>query len=139
MGFVLLGIYAWEYLRAARGSHDDARTWFEFLPHCLCWQAVCNFVFIPETCLRSMGFGHALPMLSAMALFFSVAAVGMPGLGNFIGEFLSLLGWVPNQSNGHGVCSVWSHTGGGVFTLAYSTSISWAVTGAKEPRARRVT
>jgi len=31
-------------------------------------------------------------MLSAMALFFSIAAVGMPGLGNFIGEFLSLLG-----------------------------------------------
>ena len=30
--------------------------------------------------------------MSVVALFFSVAALGMPGLGNFIGEFLALLG-----------------------------------------------
>ena len=38
------------------------------------------------------GLWAKLPKMSAMALFFSIAALGMPGLGNFIGEFLSLLG-----------------------------------------------
>jgi NADH-quinone oxidoreductase subunit M len=38
------------------------------------------------------GFWGVAPKLSFMALFFTVAAVGMPGLGNFIGEFLVLLG-----------------------------------------------
>jgi NADH-quinone oxidoreductase subunit M len=30
--------------------------------------------------------------MSVVAFFFSVAALGMPGLGNFVGEFLALLG-----------------------------------------------
>jgi len=32
------------------------------------------------------------PKMGFMAVFFTVAAVGMPGLGNFIGEFLVLIG-----------------------------------------------
>jgi NADH-quinone oxidoreductase subunit M len=32
------------------------------------------------------------PRLGAMTLFFIVASLGMPGLGNFVGEFLVLLG-----------------------------------------------
>ncbi|CAI8891689.1 NADH:quinone oxidoreductase subunit M [Methylococcus capsulatus] len=32
------------------------------------------------------------PRIGAITLFFSVAALGMPGLGNFVGEFLVLLG-----------------------------------------------
>ncbi|MDE0008139.1 MAG: proton-conducting transporter membrane subunit, partial [Gammaproteobacteria bacterium] len=32
------------------------------------------------------------PRMGVMTLFFVVASVGMPGLGNFIGEFLALLG-----------------------------------------------
>jgi len=38
------------------------------------------------------GLWGAAPKMGFMALFFTVAAVGMPGLGNFIGEFLVLLG-----------------------------------------------
>lgn len=34
---------------------------------------------------------HA-PRMGVMTLFFVVASVGMPGLGNFVGEFLALLG-----------------------------------------------
>jgi len=43
--------------------------------------------------MRQMGglWGVA-PKMGFMAVFFTVAAVGMPGLGNFIGEFLVLLG-----------------------------------------------
>ena len=32
------------------------------------------------------------PRMGVMTLFFVVASVGMPGLGNFVGEFLALLG-----------------------------------------------
>ena len=38
------------------------------------------------------GFWAQVPRMSAVALFFSIAALGMPGLGNFVGEFLALLG-----------------------------------------------
>ena len=38
------------------------------------------------------GLWGVVPKMGFMALFFTVAAVGMPGLGNFIGEFLVLLG-----------------------------------------------
>ncbi len=38
------------------------------------------------------GFWTHAPRMGGMGLFFAVAALGMPGLGNFIGEFLVLLG-----------------------------------------------
>jgi NADH-quinone oxidoreductase subunit M len=38
------------------------------------------------------GFWEKVPKMAVVAIFFSVAALGMPGLGNFIGEFLALLG-----------------------------------------------
>jgi len=38
------------------------------------------------------GFWIKVPRMAVMLLFFSIAALGMPGLGNFIGEFLVLLG-----------------------------------------------
>ena len=38
------------------------------------------------------GLWPALPRLSALALFFAIASLGLPGLGNFIGEFLVLQG-----------------------------------------------
>jgi NADH-quinone oxidoreductase subunit M len=43
--------------------------------------------------MTAMGGLWALaPRLGAMTLFFIVASLGMPGLGNFVGEFLVLLG-----------------------------------------------
>jgi NADH-quinone oxidoreductase subunit M len=43
--------------------------------------------------LREMGgLAAALPRLAAFVLFFAVASLGLPGLGNFVGEFLVLLG-----------------------------------------------
>ena len=38
------------------------------------------------------GLWQIVPRLSAFALFFAMASLGLPGLGNFIGEFLVLLG-----------------------------------------------
>ncbi len=38
------------------------------------------------------GLWSLTPRMAAIALFFAVAALGLPGLGNFVGEFLVLLG-----------------------------------------------
>jgi NADH-quinone oxidoreductase subunit M len=91
MGFVLLGIYAWNLY----GLQGAVMT---MLAHGLSAAALFMIAGGIQHRLHSRdmdkisGLWSQLPMLSAMALFFSIAAVGMPGLGNFIGEFLSLLG-----------------------------------------------
>ena len=38
------------------------------------------------------GIWQSAPRMGAIAMFFIVASLGMPGLGNFVGEFLILLG-----------------------------------------------
>ena len=38
------------------------------------------------------GLWDTMPRLSGAALFFALASLGLPGLGDFIGEFLILLG-----------------------------------------------
>jgi NADH-quinone oxidoreductase subunit M len=38
------------------------------------------------------GLAARVPVLAGFGLFFAVASLGMPGTGNFLGEFLALLG-----------------------------------------------
>lgn len=91
MGFVLLGIYAWNEL-ALQGAV------MTMLAHGL--SAAALFMLagglqhrIHTRNMQDMGgFWAKVPRMSFVALFFSIAALGMPGLGNFIGEFLALLG-----------------------------------------------
>jgi NADH-quinone oxidoreductase subunit M len=46
--------------------------------------------------MREMGGLWArLPFLPPIAMFFSAAALGLPGMGNFVGEFLILVGSFP--------------------------------------------
>ncbi|MBB2172423.1 NADH-quinone oxidoreductase subunit M [Gluconacetobacter asukensis] len=40
---------------------------------------------------RMGGLWQALPHLSSVGLFFAIASLGLPGMGNFVGEFLTLL------------------------------------------------
>ncbi|HTR00086.1 MAG TPA: NADH-quinone oxidoreductase subunit M, partial [Candidatus Acidoferrum sp.] len=91
MGFVLLGIYAWN-AQAVQGAV------MTMLAHG--FSAAALFMLAGglqhRIHTREMdkmgGFWGVAPKLSFMAMFFTVAAVGMPGLGNFVGEFLVLLG-----------------------------------------------
>ena len=91
MGFVTLGVYAWNEL-ALQGAV------ITMLAHGL--SAAALFMLagglqhrIHTRNMEDMGgFWAKVPRMSAVALFFSIAALGMPGLGNFIGEFLALLG-----------------------------------------------
>ncbi len=91
MGFVTLGVYAWNE-QALQGAV------MTMLAHGL--SAAALFMLagglqhrIHTRDMREMGgFWAKAPRMAAVALFFSIAALGMPGLGNFVGEFLALLG-----------------------------------------------
>jgi NADH-quinone oxidoreductase subunit M len=44
------------------------------------------------------GLLSVMPRLAAMGLFFAIAALGLPGMGNFVGEFLVLMGLSSSSS-----------------------------------------
>jgi NADH-quinone oxidoreductase subunit M len=46
---------------------------------------------------RMGGLWSTVPRLGALALFFAIASLGLPGLGNFIGEVLVLFGSFPEE------------------------------------------
>jgi NADH-quinone oxidoreductase subunit M len=91
MGFVLLGIYAWNLI----GLQGAVMT---MLAHGLSAAALFSLAGGLQGRLHTRELGRMgglwalAPRMAVVALFFSVAALGMPGLGNFVGEFLSLLG-----------------------------------------------
>ncbi|MGH8559380.1 MAG: complex I subunit 4 family protein, partial [Methylococcales bacterium] len=91
MGFILVGIFAWNEL-ALQGAV------MTMLAHGISSAALFIIAGSLQERMhtrdmrRMGGLWAEVPRLSAIALFFSVAALGMPGLGNFIGEFLVLLG-----------------------------------------------
>ncbi len=97
MGFVLLGIYAGNVL-SMQGA----------VMQIICHGVSTGALFIIVGALqerihtRDMSAMGALwstvPRMGAVALFFALASLGLPGLGNFIGEFLVLLGAYPVNS-----------------------------------------
>ena len=94
LGFVLLGVFAWNTL-ALQGVV------MQMLAHGVSTGAL----FITAGALQERlhtrdmrkfgGLWASLPRLSATGLFFAIASLGLPGLGNFVGEFLILLGTFP--------------------------------------------
>lgn len=91
LGFVLLGIFAWN-TQALQGAV------MQMLAHGISTGAL--FILagalqerIHTRDMRRMGgLWGTTPKLGGITLFFSMASLGMPGLANFIGEFLVLLG-----------------------------------------------
>ncbi|MGH8454890.1 MAG: NADH-quinone oxidoreductase subunit M, partial [Nevskiales bacterium] len=91
MGFVLVGAYAGN-LQALQGVV------MQMLAHGVSTGALfilCGEVYerIHTRELGQMGgLWQRLPHLGAIALFFALASLGLPGLGNFVGEILILIG-----------------------------------------------
>lgn len=91
LGFVLLGIYAWNPL-ALQGAI------MQMLAHGLSTGALFVLVGALQERLHTRdmrligGLWSRVPRISAIGLFFAIASLGLPGLGNFVGEFLVLLG-----------------------------------------------
>ncbi|NQZ33483.1 MAG: NADH-quinone oxidoreductase subunit M [Oceanospirillaceae bacterium] len=91
MGFVLLGCYALTPL-AQQGAV------LQMLAHGVSTAALFALVGAIQYRYHSRdlaqlgGLWQVIPKLSAMLLFFVIASLGMPGLGNFVAEFLVLVG-----------------------------------------------
>lgn len=91
MGFILVGVFAWNTW-ALQGAV------MTMLAHGISSAALFMVAGAMQERIhtrdlsRMGGLWHSVPRVAAIALFFAVAALGMPGLGNFIGEFLVLLG-----------------------------------------------
>jgi NADH-quinone oxidoreductase subunit M len=91
MGFVLVGIYAGTEL-ALQGAL------ITMIAHGISAGALfilCGEVYerIHTRDLREMGgLWSRFPYLPPIVMFFALAALGLPGLGNFVGEFLVLIG-----------------------------------------------
>ena len=91
MGFVLLGVFAGGAF-ALRGALMG------MVAHGLSTGALFMVAGAVQERLgtrdmnRMGGLWGPLPRLGAVALFFALGALGLPGLGNFVGEFLVLLG-----------------------------------------------
>lgn len=91
MGFILIGIFSWNLL-ALQGAV------ITMLAHGISASALFMIAGALQERLHTREMGSiggiwlVFPHLSALALFFAMASLGLPGLGNFIGEFLVLLG-----------------------------------------------
>ena len=91
MGFVLLGVYAFN----AQGMQGAVMT---MIAHGFSTAALFMMAGALQQRLhtremsRMGGLWKYAPRMGVMTMFFVVASVGMPGLGNFVGEFLALLG-----------------------------------------------
>ena len=91
MGFVLLGVFAWNDL-ALQGAV------MQMVAHGFSTAALFMIAGALQQRLHTRdmdkmgGLWHDMPRMGAVALFFAMASLGMPGLGNFVAEFLVLLG-----------------------------------------------
>ncbi len=91
MGFVLLGVYAWNAI-ALQGAV------MQMVAHGFSTAALFMMAGALQERLhtrdmnRMGGLWARAPRMGALTLFFAVASLGIPGLGNFVGEFMVLLG-----------------------------------------------
>ncbi|HEX5420397.1 MAG TPA: NADH-quinone oxidoreductase subunit M [Gammaproteobacteria bacterium] len=91
LGFVMLGVFAFNAI-ALQGAV------MQMIAHGISTGALFMLVGVLEERLhtrdmrRMGGLWKAFPRIGSVTLFFALASLGLPGLGNFIGEFLVLLG-----------------------------------------------
>ncbi len=90
MGFVLLGVFLWSEI-ALQGAV------MQIICHGFATGALFIIVGAVQERIntremgRMGGLWETAPRMSSAALFFALASLGLPGLGNFVGEFLVLL------------------------------------------------
>ena len=91
LGFVLLGVFAWNRL-ALQGVV------MQMISHGLSTGAlfIIAGALYERTHTRDLdrlgGLWKTMPKMGAMGLFFAMASLGLPGLGNFVAEILVLIG-----------------------------------------------
>ena len=91
MGFVLLGVYAFNEQGMQGAVITMIAHGFSTAALFMMAGAIQQRLHTREMSRMGGLWVHA-PRMGVMTMFFVVASVGMPGLGNFVGEFLALLG-----------------------------------------------
>ncbi len=91
MGFIMLGVFSFNEL-AAQGVV------MQMITHGISTGAlfiIAGFIYErihTRDITRMGGFWKSMPFLGACAMVFAMASLGLPGLGNFVAEFLTLVG-----------------------------------------------
>ena len=91
MGFVLVGVFAWTELTIQGSVMQMVAHGFSTAALFMMAGALQQRLHTRDMTLMG-GLWQEAPRMGAIAMFFIVASLGMPGLGNFVGEFLILLG-----------------------------------------------
>ncbi len=94
LGFVMLGVFAWNAM-ALQGA----------VMQILCHGFSTGALFVLVGALQERigtrdmnemgGMWETVPRMGAIGMFFALASMGLPGLGNFVAEFLILFGSYP--------------------------------------------
>lgn len=91
MGFILLGVYAWNALSLQGAVMQMLTHGFSAAALFMIAGAVQQRIHSRD--MRQMGgLWKQVPRMAAISLFFAMASLGIPGLGNFIAEFMVLIG-----------------------------------------------
>ncbi len=91
MGFVLLGVYAFTEITLQGSVMQMVAHGFSTAALFMIAGALQQRLHTRD--MRQMGgLWMEMPRMGAIAMFFIVASLGMPGLGNFVGEILILMG-----------------------------------------------
>ena len=97
MGFVMLGVFAfnelaWQGVVMQMITHGIS-TGALFILAGSVYERIHT-----RDILKMGGFWSTMPYMGTIALIFAMASLGLPGLGNFVAEFLTLVGsWQANQ------------------------------------------
>ncbi len=97
MGFVLLGVFAWNEL-ALQG------TVLQMLCHGISTGGLFIIAGLLQERMRTRdieqmgGLWSSVPKMGGLAMVFAMASLGLPGLGNFVAEFLVLIGVFRNNA-----------------------------------------
>jgi NADH-quinone oxidoreductase subunit M len=115
MGFVLLGVFAWNEI-ALQGVT------LQMIAHGLSTGGLFVVAGALQERLhtrdmrRMGGLWAPLPRLGAVTLIFAIGSLGLPGLGNFVGEFLVLLGTFADE-RGYAVLAALGLVAAAVYSL----------------------
>jgi NADH-quinone oxidoreductase subunit M len=94
MGYILLGLFAWTQL-ALQGAVMQMVAHGLTVGGLFVLAAALHARMGTSDIYRMKGLWYSVPRLGGMGLVFALASMGLPGLANFIGEFLVLLGTFP--------------------------------------------
>jgi len=117
MGLVVIGIAAWNTITLSGAT-------LQMINHGLTTSALFILAGMLDARVHSReianfgGFWKKMPGFSAFFLFFGMASLGLPGLNNFVGEFLVLVGTIKEWP-----LVTWFGFAGLVFTVIYILTV----------------